>query len=149
MAFVAAHGAQQVYGSLNACGILAGHARLAAALAANGNVERLVALLAQLGQRHIPAHVHAAVDVHAQLPQYVNLGVNDVFLELEGGDTVPQHTAGTLVFLKHGGLVALGRQEVGAAQARRAAADDEHICLQTAPLQLYILHIISPKSTPW
>ena len=33
MAFVAAHGAQQVYGSLNACGILAGHARLAAALA--------------------------------------------------------------------------------------------------------------------
>ena len=33
--------------------------------------------------------------------------------------------------------------------ASRAAADDEHICLQTAPLQLYILHIISPKSTPW
>ena len=111
-------------GGLDARGVLAGHTGPAPALAADGDIERPVALSAQLGQRDVFADLDTAADVNAQLPQNVDLGINDVFLELKRRDAVAQHAAGTLVFLKYGGLVALHCQKIGAGQTRGAAADD-------------------------
>ena len=63
---VVAHGAQQRHSRLDALGILAGHTGLAAALAADGDIEGFVPVRAQVGQRYIPANIHAAADLNAQ-----------------------------------------------------------------------------------
>ena len=100
-----------------------------AALAADGHVEALVALLAQAGDRDVLADLHAALDVDADLLHDVDLGLDDVLLQLIGRDAVAEHAAGLLVLLEHRRLVAHGGEVVGAAQAGRAAADDGDLLL--------------------
>ena len=45
---------------------LAGHTGLAAALAADGQIERLIPVCAQVSQRYFLADLHAAADLDAQ-----------------------------------------------------------------------------------
>ena len=86
--------------------VLALDARLAAALAADGQVERGEALLAQLVERDVAPDLDAAADLDAHLAQHVDLGCDDVLLQLVGGDAVGHHAAGLLVPLEHDGVVA-------------------------------------------
>lgn len=72
-------------GGLDASGVLAGYTGPAPALAADGDIERPVALSAQLGQRDVFADLDTAANVNAQFPQNVDLGVNDVFSSLNEG----------------------------------------------------------------
>ena len=118
------HRVQKVHRGEHALGVLAGHAGLAAALAAYGDVEGLVAFGAKLVQGHVLAHFHAAADVHAHGADDVDLGVHHVLFQLVGRNAVHQHAAGPGVLLEHGGLVALFRQVEGAGKARGARADD-------------------------
>ena len=98
---------QELHSDGSPLGGIIGNAGTAAALAADGDVEGLIALLAQLGDGHILADFHAALDLHTQLPDDLDLGVDDVLLQLEGGDAVGQHTAGLgALFKDRGPLVA-------------------------------------------
>ena len=110
---------QEVHRDARAERMVARHAGIAAALAADGDIEGQIALLAQLGDGHILADLHAAAEFHAELAQHVDLRGDHVLFQLEGGDAVGHHAAGLLVLFKHRGLVALRRQIVGGAQAGR------------------------------
>ena len=88
---VVAHGAQQVHGGLDTRGFLAGHTGLAAALAADGQIERLVPVCAQVSQRYFLADLHAAADLNAQFFQNLNFGIDNVLLQFKRGDAIPQH----------------------------------------------------------
>ena len=99
MAFVPDHSAQQRNGGLDARSVLAGNPCCAAALAADGEIERLVPLGAQLGKGYVHANFHTAADGNTQLPQDVNFRINHIFFQLKAGDAVPQHAARVFVFL--------------------------------------------------
>ena len=117
--------AQEVHAAVHAGEVLAGHADGCALLRADGKIEALVALLAQLVDGEILADLDAALEVDAHLLEHLDLGVDDVLLEAEARDAEGQHAAGHLVFIKHGDVfVAHVRQIVGARQAGRAGADD-------------------------
>ena len=116
--------AQEVNGRADARRVLAVHAGLAAALAADRDVERLEALLAQLLERDVAADLHATADLDAHLAQDVDLCRHDVLLELVAGDAVDHHAAGKRVLLEHDGVVAHVRQVVRAAEAGGSRAHD-------------------------
>ena len=139
VAFVPAHSAQQRNGGLDARSVLAGNPCCAAALAADGEIERLVPLGAQLGKGNVLANFHTAADGNTQLPQDVNFRINHIFFQLKAGDAVPQHAARVFVFLKYSRAVALQRKEVRAGKPGRAAADDCNF-LRPRPLQRGLHH---------
>ena len=115
---------QEVYGDVGALGRFARHAGQTAALAADGDVERQIPLLAQLRNGHVLTDLDAAADLHAQLAQDLDLGVDDGLFQLERRDAVGHHAAGTGGLFKDRGLVAAGGQIVRGGQARGACADD-------------------------
>ena len=115
VALVCAYGAEEVHSGHNALSIFAIHACKATALTADGDVEGLVALVAELLNGDVLANFHAAFDLHAHGADHVNFGVDDILLQLEAGDTVAEHTAGTLVLLEDHGAVALLSEVEGAA----------------------------------
>ena len=127
VALVCAHGTEEVNSGHNALSRFAVHASKATALTADGNVEGLVALVAELLDGDVLANFHAAFDLHAHGTDHVDLGIDDILLQLEAGDTVAEHAAGTLVLLEdHGAVAFLGEVE-SAAEARRACADNSHL----------------------
>ena len=109
--------------------ILAGDAGQFAALTADGYVESLVSLISKLLYGNVFTNFHTGVDVHSDLAHNVDLCFDDLFIQLIRGNAVLQHTAGNLVFLEHGGLVAHRGEVVGAAQTGGAAADDGDLFL--------------------
>ena len=120
--------AQEVHAAIHAGEVLTGHADGCALLRADGEVEALVALLAQLVDGDVLADLDAALEVDAHLLEHLDLGVDHVLLEAEARDAEGQHAAGHLVFIKHGDVfVAHVRQIVGARQAGRAGADDGNL----------------------
>ena len=118
------HGAQEVHAAVDALELLARDAELGRLLCADGEVEALVALCAQLLDGDVLADLDAAAEFDAHLAQDVNLGVEHVFFEAEARDAEREHAAGHRVAVEHGHGVALVGEVVGAAHARGAGADD-------------------------
>ena len=112
IAFVSADSAKEVHGGHDTFCILTGDTRFASALAADGNVECLVTLCTQFVQRHVLAHFNAALDLHAHGLDDVDFGIDHIFLQLEAGDAVAEHTAGLFVlFENHGGVTLFSQIE--------------------------------------
>ncbi|MPM63265.1 hypothetical protein SDC9_110145 [bioreactor metagenome] len=105
-------------------GIFAGNVQLAAGLGADGDVEGLVTLLAQIVHTHIFAHFHTAFDLNAHLFEDLDLGVDHVLFKPESGDAQSEHATGDLFFFKHGHVVTVNGQVVGTGKPGRPGADD-------------------------
>ena len=124
--------AQEVDGHGHILGILARNTGKAAALAANGNVEGLKALRAQLVERHVATDFHAIAELGTHQANDLNLGLDNILLQLKAGNAVGEHAARALVLLEHDGLVALLGQIEGAGQAGRTGTDDGDLLIEAA-----------------
>ena len=72
----------------------------------------------------VGADVHAAFNFDAEFAQYVDFSLDDVLFEFIGRNTVSEHSAGTRVLFKHGGLVSFRRKIVCTGKSSRSRADD-------------------------
>ena len=124
--------AKEVDGHGHVLGILARNAGKAAALAANGNVEGLKALRAQLVERHVATDFHAIAELGTHQANNLDLGLDNILLQLKAGNAVGEHAARTLVLLEHDGLVALLGQIEGTRQAGRTGTDDSDLLIEAA-----------------
>ena len=124
--------AQEVDSNGHVLGILARNAGKAATLAANGHVEGLKALRAQLVERHIATDFHAVAELGAHQANDLDLGLDHILLQLKTGNAVGEHAARALVLLEHDGLVALLGQVEGAGQTSRTGADDGDLLVEAA-----------------
>ena len=124
--------AQEVDGYGHVLGILARNTGKAATLAANSHVEGLKALLAQLVERHIATDLHAIAELGAHQANDLDLGLDNVLLQLKAENTVGEHTARALVLLEHDRLVALLGQVESAGQAGRTGTDDGDLLVEAA-----------------
>ena len=124
--------AQQLHGGHHALGVRAFNVQGTRALRANGHVERIEALLAQLVKGDVLPHVDAAADVDAHLAEHVNLGVHDVLGKLVGRDAVRHHSARLRRPLEHGRRIAHERQVVRARKPSRPCAHDGHLLRESA-----------------
>lgn len=123
---------QEVDGDGHVLGILTRNTGKAAALAANSHVEGLKALRAQLVERHIAADLHAVAELGAHQANDLDLGLDDILLQLKAGNTVGEHAARALVLLENDRLVALLGQVEGTGQAGRAGTDDCDLLVEAA-----------------
>ena len=112
--------------------IIMRNARTTAALAADGNIERLVTLLLQLGQCHIFAHFDAAFDFDTLFTDDIDFLLQHILLQLVGRDAVHHHAAGLFVFLKDGRMIAHHRQVERTRQSRRTGANDRNLIIEIA-----------------
>ena len=124
--------AKEVDGHGHVLGILARNTGKAAALAANGNVEGLKALRAQLVERHIATDLHTIAELGAHQANDLGLGLDNILLQLKAGNAVGEHAARALVLLEHDRLVALLGQIEGARQTGRTGADDGDLLVEAA-----------------
>ncbi len=85
----------------------------------------------------MPADLDACPELHAHLPEYVDLGIDDVLFQAEGGDAQGEHAAETGLFLQHRDVVAVQGQVIGAGQARGAGAHDGDLLAVIVPLLRY------------
>ena len=131
-ALAAVYLTHEVDTGLHALGLAAGNVQPAAGLETHGHIEALIALLTELGDGDVLAHLHAAAELHTHLAEDVDLRLHHVLLQTEAGDAVHQHAAGAFFLFKHGGPVALLRQIEGAAHARRARADNGDLLAELA-----------------
>lgn len=123
---------QKVDGYGHVLGILTRNTGEAAALAADGNIKGLKALLAQLVERHIATDLHAIAELGAHQANDLDLCLDNVLLQLKAGNTVGEHAARALVLLEHDGLVALLGQIEGTGQTGRAGTDDGDLLIEAA-----------------
>ena len=124
--------AQKVDGHGHVLGILARNTGEAAALAANGNIKGLKALLAQLVERHIATDLHAIAELGAHQANDLDLGLDNILLQLKAGNAIGEHAARALILLEHDGLVALLGQVESAGQAGRTGTDDGDLLVEAA-----------------
>ena len=124
--------AKEVDGHGHVHGILDRNTGKAAALAADGHVKGLKALRAQLVERHITTDLHAIAELGTHQANDLDLGLNDVLLQLKAGNAVGEHAARALVFLEDDGLVALLGQIESAGQAGRTGTDDGDLLIKAA-----------------
>ena len=103
-----------------------------AALTADGNIERLVALLFKLSYRDILADLNAALDIGAELFDDIDLCGDNILFKLVAGDAVGEHTAGDRVLFENGGLVTHLCEIVCRTQTGRTAADDGNLLVERA-----------------
>ena len=124
--------AKEVDGHGHVLGILARNTGKAAALAANGHVEGLKALRAQLVERHIATDLHAIAELGTHQTNDLDLGLDNILLQLKAGNAIGEHAARAFVLLEHDGLVALLGQIEGAGQTGRAGTDDGNLLVEAA-----------------
>ena len=124
--------AQKVDGHGHILGVLTRNTGKAAALAANGHIKGLKALLAQLVERHIATDLHTIAELGAHQANDLDLGLDNILLQLKAGNAVGEHTARALVFLEHDGLVALLGQIESAGQTGRTGADNGDLLIEAA-----------------
>ena len=124
--------AQKVDGHGHVLGILTRNTGEAAALAANSHVEGFKALRAQLVERHVATDFHAIAELGTHQANDLDLGLDNILLQLKAGNTVSEHTARALVLLEHDGLVALLSQIEGAGQAGRTGTDNGDLLVEAA-----------------
>ena len=124
--------AQKVDGHGHVLGVLARNTGKAATLAANSHVEGFKALRAQLVERHVATDLHAIAELGTHQANDLDLGLNDVLLQLKAGNAVGEHATRALILLEHDGLVALLGQVERAGQARRTGTDDGDLLVEAA-----------------
>ena len=124
--------AKEVDGHGHVLGILARNASKAAALAANGNVEGLKALCAQLVERHVATDFHAIAELGTHQANDLDLGLDNILLQLKAGNAVGEHAARALILLEHDRFVALLGQVESAGQAGRTGTDDGDLLVEAA-----------------
>ena len=124
--------AQKVDGHGHVLGILARNTGKAATLAANGHVKGFKALRAKLVERHIATDLHAIAELGAHQANDLDLGLDNVLLQLKARNAIGEHAARALVLLEHDGLVALLGQVESAGQAGRTGADDGDLLVEAA-----------------
>lgn len=124
--------AQKVDGHGHVLGVLARNAGKAAALAANGNVEGLKALRAQLVERHVAADFHAIAKLGTHQANDLDLRLDNILLQLKAGNAIGEHATRALVFLEHDGLIALLGQIKSAGQTSRTGTDDGNLLVEAA-----------------
>ena len=124
--------AKEVNGYGHILGILARNAGKAATLAADGNIKGLKALRAQLVKRHVATDFHAIAELGTHQANDLDLGLDNVLLQLKAGNTVGEHAARALVLLEHDGLVALLGQVESAGQTGRAGTDNGDPLIEAA-----------------
>lgn len=95
---------KEVDGHGHVLGILARNTGKAAALAANGHVKGLKALRAQLVERHVATDFHAIAELGTHQANNLDLGLDNILLQLKAGNAIGEHAARALVFLEHDGL---------------------------------------------
>ena len=132
---VICNGSQEVYRSHNALSLLSGDSGLASALASDRNVESLVALFPELGNRNVLSHFNSSFDFNAHFLHHVDFCLNNVFFELEAWNSVNEHTSGNLVFLENSRAIAFFRQVERARKSSRASADNRDFLLKLAPVR--------------
>ena len=115
---------QEVDTGQDAFRVFALDTELASALGADGHIEALVAFVTQLLDSDVFADFDAALDVDAELPDDVDLRVDDVLLEAEVRHTEDHHAAGDRFLLEDGDVVAEDCQVVSGGQAGGAGTDD-------------------------
>ena len=126
----------------NTCGICAGNVQISAGLQTNSHIESLKALVAQLLDCNVPAHLYAAAEFHAHFTKNVNLRLYHVLLQPEAGNGIHQHTAGAGRLIKYHRLISLFRQEKRTAHTGRARTDDRDLLVVgTADLVHHRRHI--------
>lgn len=96
--------AQILNGNMRAGCVIVLDSGASAALAADGDIERLVALLLELRYCDILADLNAALDFGAELFDDIDLCGDDILFELVAGDAVCEHTAGDRVLFETVGL---------------------------------------------
>ncbi len=116
--------------------ILPGNAGLSSALQTDGEIERLIPLLAQLRNGDILSDLNAAPKFHAHLTQHIDLGAQHILLQAEIRNAVHQHAAGLLLLLKNGDVVSAFPQIVCAGHAGRAGTDHCHLIFRSPELAL-------------
>ena len=124
------HGAQEVHRHRAALDVLTRDAGQTAALATDRHVERLEALLAQLGERHVATDLDAVANLGAHLLDDGDLGLDHALLQLVAGNAVGEHAARAGVLLEDDRLVALLGQVERAGESRGAGADDGDFLLE-------------------
>ena len=124
--------AQEVDGHGHILGVLARNTGKAAALAANSHVEGLKALLAQLVECYVATDLHAIAELGAHQANDLDLGLDNILLQLKAGNTVGEHAARALVLLEYDGLIALLGQVESAGQTGRAGTDDGDFLVEAA-----------------
>ena len=124
--------AQKVDGHGHVLGILTRNTGEAAALAANGNVEGLKALCAQLVERHVATDFHAIAELGTHQANDLDLGLDNILLQLKAGNAVGEHAARALILLEHDRFVALLGQVESAGQAGRTGTDDGDLLVEAA-----------------
>ena len=124
--------AQKVDGHGHTLGVLARNVGKAAALAANSHVEGLKTLRAQLVERHVAADFHAIAELGTHQANDLDLGLDNILLQLKAGNAVGEHATRALVFLEHDGLVALLGKIESAGQTGRAGTDDGNLLVEAA-----------------
>ena len=115
---------QKVNTAENTLELFAGDLQFGALLRADGKVEALVALFAQLLDCNILADFDAALELNAHLAQNVDFGVENVLFKAEVRNTERQHTAGDGVAVKDRDGISLVGEIIGAAHTGGAGADD-------------------------
>ena len=124
--------AKEVDGHGHVLGILARNTGKAAALAADGHVKGLKALRAQLVERHITTDLHAIAELGTHQANDLDLGLDNILLQLKAGNAIGEHATRALVLLEHDGLVALLGQIESAGQAGRTGTDDGDLLIKAA-----------------
>ncbi len=123
---------EELNGDLGAFGGVIGHAGATPTLAADGDVEGFVALLAELIEGDVLADVDAGLDLDAEILEDFDFRVDDVLLKFVGGDAVGHHSAGFLVLLEDGGVIAFDGEVVSGGQTGWAGADDGDLLIELA-----------------
>ena len=110
------HFTQEVHTAEYALQVFAGDTERRGLLRADGQVEALEALVAELLDGLILADLHAALKVDAHLLDDVDFGIQNILLQTEVGDAECQHTSGNRVPVKNGDVfIALLSKIVSAA----------------------------------
>ena len=93
----------------------------------NGEEESLVALLAKLGDGDVSADVNSGLELHAQVPDDLNFGFDDVARQAIGRNAHGQHAAKHGKLFEDGYLITLDGKIIGTGKPGRPGTDDRHL----------------------
>ena len=133
--------AQEFHTGYHTGSVLPFHVQPASALGADCYVKCLVALFSQFIQRHIFSHFHAGLKFHTHLFQHINLCIQHIFFQAEGGDSKCQHTAQLFLFFKNSHPVIINGKVIRTGKSCRAAADNGDLIAQMVAFRRNIAHI--------
>ena len=117
------HVQQEVNSFDHAIQIVAGQWKIAAAVQAHCQKERLITLGAELCQRNVLAQTRIQAEFHPQFEDFTHLGIQYIAWQPVLGNAEGQHAPGGGSGLEDGGTVSRQRQVVGRGQSRRSGPD--------------------------